>query len=140
MSPQDLDAEHGTPLRVALNNLLSTPVAEFTYAQMIDGMPVNTVYAEDHWFREDFPVIQHDKLCPGTLEKTRAFRSDFDYSSLSLDSEVSKCSLSMPPHCCMCILWFWINQITGSPSIPKRSPWLCAVEASASGAGCNELS
>lgn len=92
------------PAEAGLNNLLSTPVAGFTYAQIVDGMPVSSVYAEDHWFREDFPVMQHHKLRPGTLEKTRAFRSDFNYSSLRVDSKVSKCGLSIPPHYYMCIL------------------------------------
>ncbi|KAH8782652.1 hypothetical protein F5883DRAFT_130470 [Diaporthe sp. PMI_573] len=87
MSLQDLDAGHLTPLRLALANMLSTPVAEFTYAQIVDGMPVSSVYAEDHWFQEDFPVMQHDELCPGALEKTRALRADFDVLSLSLDPQ-----------------------------------------------------
>lgn len=90
MSLQDLDSEHGTPLRLALNNLLSTPVAEFTYAQIVDGMPVSDVYAEDHWFLEDWPVMQHEELCPGALEKTRAFRSEFDYLSLRLEAKVGE--------------------------------------------------
>lgn len=89
MSLQDLDPEHAIPLRLALSNLLSTPVAEFTYAQIVDGMPVSDVYAEDHFFREEWPVMQHEELCPGSLEKTRAFRSEFDYLALSLDAKVS---------------------------------------------------
>lgn len=111
MSLQDLDAEHGTPLQLALTNLLSTPVAEFTYAQIVDGMPVSSVYAENHWFREDFPVMQHYELCPGALEKTRAFRSDFNYSFLSFDPQVSKCGLAILLHGFIFVFWCWINKI-----------------------------
>ncbi|KAK7702580.1 hypothetical protein SLS64_009543 [Diaporthe eres] len=38
---EHLDAEHFQPFRQALSNMLSTPVAESTYAQIIDGMPLS---------------------------------------------------------------------------------------------------
>lgn len=90
-------------------DLLSTPVAEFTCAQIVDEMPVSSVYTENHWLRENFPVMQHDELCPGTLEKTRAFRSDFDYSSLSINPQVSKYGLSILLRRCMSVWLCWIN-------------------------------
>lgn len=83
-----LDAEHFESLRQCLVNLLSTQVAELTYAQIIDGMPRASVYAEDHWFRDGLPVMEHEELCPGVLEKTRRFRSEFDILSLNLQPDV----------------------------------------------------
>lgn len=88
MSLHHLDAEHLEPLKQALNNLLSTTIAAQTYAQIVDGMPIASVYAEDHWFREGLPVMQHEELCPGVLEKTRSFRSQFDILSLEVPSKV----------------------------------------------------
>lgn len=82
MSLEHLDSEHLEPLKRALNNLLSTTIVEQTYAQIVDGMPIASVYAEDHWFREGNPLMQHEELCPGVLEKTRNFRSQFDVLSL----------------------------------------------------------
>lgn len=82
MALEILDAEHLGPLRQSIANLLSTPTAELTYAQIVDGMPLATVFAEDHWFREGLPVMDHEELCPGVLEKTRGLRSALDVSSL----------------------------------------------------------
>lgn len=91
-------------------------------------MPVSSVYAENHWFREDFPVMQHHELCPGTLEKTRAFRSDFDYSSLSIDPQVSECSLGLLLDLFMSVLWGWINMKLQAirayqNTVPGSLPW-----------------
>lgn len=85
-----LDAEHLDTLKQALNNLLSTTIAEETYAQILDGMPLASVYAEDHWFREGLPdfVTQHEEFCPGVLEKTRSLRTEFDLLSLTLPPKV----------------------------------------------------
>lgn len=88
MSLEHLDSEHLEPPKRALNNLLSTTIVEQTYAQIVDGMPIASVYAEDHWFREGNPVMQHEELCPGVLEKTRSFRSQFDVLSLEFPSKV----------------------------------------------------
>lgn len=88
MSLENLDAEHLAPLQQALANILSTSVAEFTYAQIIDGMPTADVYASDHRYCEDYPVMSHEKLCDGIMEKTRAFRSDFDTLSLKFEPQV----------------------------------------------------
>jgi hypothetical protein len=88
MSLRHLDAEHLEPLKQAMHNLLSTPIAEETYAQIVDGMPIANVYAEDHWFYEGLPVMQHKELCLGVLEKTRSFRSQFDILSLEVPPKV----------------------------------------------------
>lgn len=89
VSPADLDAEHLEPFRRALLNLLSSPVAEFTFAQIVDGQPTSSVYAEDHYFREGLAVMHHENLCPGSIEKTRAFRSGFDIHDLKFEANAS---------------------------------------------------
>lgn len=85
---EDLDAEHFESLRQCLVNLLSTQVAELTYAQIVDGLPLASVYADDHWFHDGLPVMEHEELCPGVLEKTQRLRSEFDILSLTLQPEV----------------------------------------------------
>ncbi|KAH8774455.1 hypothetical protein F5883DRAFT_412019 [Diaporthe sp. PMI_573] len=84
-SPEHLGMEHLQPLRRALINFLSAPISEFTYAQIIDGQPTSDVYAADYYFREGLAVSDHKVLCPGSLEKARAFRSDFNVLNLAFD-------------------------------------------------------
>jgi len=80
-----LDGDHLYPLHRALTNCLATLVAEHTYAQILDGQPTCSVYAGDHHFEEDWPVMQHKEICPGFLEKAKAFRSDFSIMSLKFN-------------------------------------------------------
>lgn len=89
MSLEDLDVEHLEPFRRALFNILSTTIAEFTFAQIIDGQPTSSVYADDHFFRDGLPVMQHKNLCPGSVEKTQAFRSGFDILDLKFEPSAS---------------------------------------------------
>lgn len=84
-----LAIEHLQPLRRALINFLSAPISEFTYAQIIDGMPTSDVYATDHNFRDGLAVSDHEELCPGSIEKARAFRADFNVLDLVFKSKVS---------------------------------------------------
>ncbi|KAK2611821.1 hypothetical protein N8I77_005144 [Diaporthe amygdali] len=87
-SPEHLDFYHLQSLRRALSNILSAPVAEFTFAQIIDGQPTRRVYANDHFFRDGLPVMDHEDLCPGSIERTRAFRSDFDILDLKFEPNI----------------------------------------------------
>lgn len=88
MSLASLDGEHLASFKQALTNLLYTPTAELTYAQIVDGMPTSHTYMTDHWFYDGFPVFDHEELCPGTMDKTRAFRSQFDVLSLKFEPKV----------------------------------------------------
>lgn len=83
-----LDEDHLQSLRRALTNCLATSVAEHTYAQILDGQPTRDVYAIDHHMEDDWPVVQHEELCAGFLEKAKAFRSDFDMLSLKFEAKV----------------------------------------------------
>lgn len=89
MSLASLDREHLASFKQALANLLSTPIAEFTYAQIVDGMPTSYTYMTDHDFYDEFPVLNHENLCPGIMDKTRAIRSQFDVLSLKFELKVS---------------------------------------------------
>lgn len=88
-SPEYLGIKHLQPLRRALNNFLAAPISEFTYAQIIDGLPTSDVYAADHYFRDGLAVSDHEVLCPGSLEKARAFRGDFNVLDLIFEPKVS---------------------------------------------------
>lgn len=88
-SPEHLGIKHLQPLRRALINFLAAPISEFTYAQIIDGLPTSDVYATDHALRDGLAVSDHEVLCPGSLEKARAFRADFNVLDLNFEPKVS---------------------------------------------------
>lgn len=89
MSPADMDREHLASLKQAMTNILSTPRAEFAYAQIIDGMPTRDAYISDHpFFHEGAPALNHQELCPGIMGKARALRSQFDVLSLNFEPKV----------------------------------------------------
>lgn len=88
MSLKSLDVEHLASFKQAMANLLSKPNAELTYAQIVDGLPISQTYMKDHWFYEAFPVLDHEELCPGSMDKTRDFCSQFDVISLKFEPEV----------------------------------------------------
>lgn len=90
ISLEHLGAEHLRPLHKAFSNILSTPVAESTYAQIIDGMPLSNVYKRNHWYSKNFPVETHNDLCAGCLEKAKAFRSDIDFTLLQFEAKASR--------------------------------------------------
>lgn len=83
-----LDEAHLAPFKQAMVNILSAPTVEFAYAQIVDGMPTSDTCMMDHWFTDGFPAMEHQELCPGTIDKTRAFRSEFDILSLKFEPKV----------------------------------------------------
>ncbi|KAG8158653.1 hypothetical protein KVR01_011775 [Diaporthe batatas] len=72
-----------------MTNILSLPHAEFTYAQIVDGMPTSDIYRSDHWYYEHNVAlpVDHQHLCPGIMKKTQAFRAEFDIMSLRFDTK-----------------------------------------------------
>lgn len=88
---QVLDADHLAAYVRAVTNVLYTELAEATFAQLVDGLPLwEVVYALDHYgLEEDEPVFKHRQLCPGILEKTRAFRAAFDPGALDIRADVN---------------------------------------------------
>jgi hypothetical protein len=82
---------HRQILDRAIRNVLSTELAQFTYAQIIDGLPI----ADVAWDRRlpgimgEHIINDHEILCPGALEKAHEYYKVWDPSSLKLDPEVS---------------------------------------------------
>ena len=74
----------------AIINVLSTELALFTFAQIVDGLPTADVAwdcrAPD--LGGAHPIEQHEDICPGVLERTRGFRKDFNLDVLSFDPKV----------------------------------------------------
>ncbi|KAK3290881.1 uncharacterized protein B0H64DRAFT_49151 [Chaetomium fimeti] len=85
-----LDVDHYHPLVRAIRNVLSTPLAEVTYAQLIDGLPiVDTVWdMRGSLLLRGHPLIDHDRLCEGALERALRSRDTFDPAILRFDSIV----------------------------------------------------
>lgn len=89
---QSINSErHRQILDRAIRNVLSTELAQFTYAQIIDGLPI----ADVAWDRRlpgimgEHIIDGHETLCPGALEKAREYYKEWDPSSLKFDPEVS---------------------------------------------------
>jgi hypothetical protein len=83
---------HRTVLNKAIRNVLSTELAIFTYAQIIDGLPI----ADVAWDRRlpgimgEHVIDEHETLCPGALEKAQEYYENWQPSSLMFDPEVSR--------------------------------------------------
>lgn len=87
-----LDEPHQDTVRSAIARILDTDVAEITYAQIIDGLPLGEVAFESRGGmpHDDHPINHcHDKLCDGILNRTREFHRTFDPAVLQFDSRVS---------------------------------------------------
>lgn len=85
-----LDAEHRRIFVRAIENILSTELAIFTYAQIIDGLPIADV-AYDRRFPGlfgDHPIEEHEELCPGALDKARELCKDWSPDAFLFNPEV----------------------------------------------------
>lgn len=85
-----LDAEHVDVFRNALERILSTDIAETTFSEIIDGLPMRSTWLQFALFNETHPVnvLGHETLCDGAREKARRFRDEFDIYMLSFPSKV----------------------------------------------------
>lgn len=85
-----LDDSHRFAVTQGIANVLSTEVAEATFAQIQDGLPlaevVEDVYSD--LMLPDHPISQNTRLSPHSLEKFRAFRDSLDFLLLSFDSSL----------------------------------------------------
>ncbi|KPM43812.1 hypothetical protein AK830_g2786 [Neonectria ditissima] len=81
-----LDNEHVAAFRQALERILATPLAEFTYAQILDGLPTEESLEDSYVYMASHPVYKlgHKNLCGGFLEKARDLMAKFDPSDLRL--------------------------------------------------------
>jgi hypothetical protein len=74
-----------------VSRVLHTDIAEVTYAQIVDGIPLSEV-ARDARRRPppQHPIHHaHKELCPGVRERTQEFRDGFSLKSIRFDSQVS---------------------------------------------------
>lgn len=88
-----VQGEHRDLLIRAMANVLSSPIAEITYAQIFDGLPLSEVAQDvyDAYFCQGHPVLsQHQELCPGVAEQAREYRSRLDATALHMDSRVGE--------------------------------------------------
>lgn len=83
---------HRKVLNKAIRNVLSTELAIFTYAQIIDGLPI----ADVAWDRRlpgimgEHIIDEHETLCPGALEKAQEYYENWQPSSLMFNPEVGR--------------------------------------------------
>ncbi|KAF5651749.1 hypothetical protein F25303_3953 [Fusarium sp. NRRL 25303] len=86
-----LDQPHQDTVKSAIARVLDTDIAEITYAQIIDGLPLGEVAFESRGGmpHSDHPINHcHDKLCDGTLNRTLEFHKTFDPDILQFDSRL----------------------------------------------------
>ncbi|KAF5123858.1 hypothetical protein E5D57_011777 [Metarhizium anisopliae] len=59
-------------------------------AQLADGLPTIDVYREGYSRRNlgGNPLLPHESLCEGAMERTRAFRAEFDPSVLQFKTSL----------------------------------------------------
>lgn len=86
---------HRHVLDGAIKNALATELAQFTYAQIMDGLPTGDVCFDrrfPHVFGEHPIDSCHDELCPGALEKAQEYYQQWNSDVLTLDLAVSRIS------------------------------------------------
>lgn len=86
-----LDEPHRDAVARAISRILSTEIAETTYAQIVDGLPLPEVLndAYGNLLSPNHPAYQHTHLNPGTIDTVRRFREEFDPQVLQFDNPVS---------------------------------------------------
>lgn len=91
LSVDALDAAHRDALTKAISRVLSTKLAEMTYAQIVDGLPLESVARDGMDLESGHPFLDahHVELCPGVLERTREFRANFKAEKLEFNAKVS---------------------------------------------------
>lgn len=90
VSVEVLDSVHYDPLLRALRNVLSTTLAEISFAQLLDGLPlVDIVWdMKGSLVMKGHPLLSHDSLCEGATEQARMLRDTFDPAILRFSSLV----------------------------------------------------
>ncbi|KAK4457235.1 hypothetical protein QBC42DRAFT_236814 [Cladorrhinum samala] len=97
-----LNHGHASIFKSALSRLLATDLAEFTLAQIVDGLPTTASFSEFHHYFHDtnHPVfaLSHAELCPGVVEKTRRIINAFVPTSLVFKTELLTAFQSTSPN------------------------------------------
>ncbi len=91
VSAQVMDADHYNALNTALSHVLSTKIAHESISQLMDGLPLWSVYRQGRGLVNvrDAPIRLHDELCEGAEELADAFVAGFSTASLVFDVAVS---------------------------------------------------
>lgn len=84
-----LDVHHRGSLDRALMRILHTRLAEDTYAEILDGLPMAGTFMRFCGNVEAHPSLNHKDLCPGVREKAREFRAGFEITTLHFPLFVS---------------------------------------------------
>jgi hypothetical protein len=103
-----LDSLHADAFKQGLARILSTQVAEFTFSEILDGLPTEDSYHEFHLSglrKYGHPVFElnHTSLCPGVIKRVRNYRDAFDPQSLTFPpaaSSLSPCRAIASRSCC----------------------------------------
>ncbi|KAK3896884.1 hypothetical protein C8A05DRAFT_48276 [Staphylotrichum tortipilum] len=132
LSLAELDGEHARLLSRAISRVLSTEIAETTYAQIIDGLPTTPVaYDRRSPPSNKHPLARaHRQLCPGMLKKARAFRDDFCPDTLTFGLKVnSRLTMTPSPHGAVQPLMEYRTSAPGSRAVKTRLIELVVAEA-----------
>ncbi len=86
-----LQLEHYDILLRAIKNVLSTDLAIFIYAQIIDGFPTADVVEDRRLpgISGDHPIDDHEDLCYGCVDKACEFYDNWDPTVLKFDVKVT---------------------------------------------------
>ena len=81
----NISAEHLEAFETLLSSIFSTDLAQLTYSQIIDGLPVRDVWNAYAHRRQD--VEAHLEVCPESIEVWKAFRDSFQIQKLQFSSK-----------------------------------------------------
>lgn len=77
----------------AVENVLSSEIAQITYAQIADGLPLSSVEMDTYDYGSlsgNHPLhTKHINLCSGALEKAQKLHARFNSNSLQINSSAS---------------------------------------------------
>ncbi|KLO94908.1 uncharacterized protein LW93_3600 [Fusarium fujikuroi] len=87
-SLKDLDIEHLSSFERALRRILETDIAEQTYAEILDGLPLSDSYLSFQFPQDGHPALEHEEFSEGARERVLEFRSNLDFSSLLFETSL----------------------------------------------------
>lgn len=90
ISIENLSPDHHQILLNAIQRTISTEDAQFTFAQIIDGLPTEDVSGDSRspGIFGFHPIEEHVDLCLGCMEAAREFCDSWRPSDLRFDSHV----------------------------------------------------
>lgn len=85
-----LDPSHRSVLEQAISNILDTDLALLTMAQIMDGLPLDSVAWDRsrHKLHSAHPITHHTQLCPGSMDSIKTIKASFRVESLTFHSSL----------------------------------------------------